>query len=550
MKIYGNRTILDVRGALAAFALVMLFSLASCSTESDFSVPEKGDETSELQLHLAIETDGYTRNDGDNAVAADERRIDDLLVMLFTSDGNTPGTLWKSGKARRISPDGGEGRKRYFDIHFSMTGETDVPKRLCVATLANSGASESSLSALKGKSYAVVQSNNVLWEKEAHRKIKISDEDAPLFTMWGISADKVETDTKVQNISMTLVRDMAKVTVRLKKDGQGKPCVAGDPKFRLAHALVFNRRTDIALMPDLSNVSFTDESTDAAYPYEITKPTVSKDNNGLADLGKGEGYEDNASPDGDTISIYVPEQDIMMGTAASVNDSHALERPALIVGGHYGGDTEKVCWYRVDFTSGRDEDENAILADVLRNHHYCINIGSVNGPGEDTPEEAYGNLQAKIDSEVMEWQEHEWDAEMDGSNWIAAQREATVGPDEGAQAIVTLRSNVPASKWSLNWDVDGLFEAVLMKETAGTQEGEEGSEMSGGADTAPETETTFLLIKALQKLPDETLSRNAVLTIDVTPNLKFIINVVQDRSKDSEDTTHDDWIDYGFSVIL
>ena len=52
-----------------------------------------------------------------------------------------------------------------------------------------------------------------------------------------------------------------------------------------------------------------------------------------------------------------------------------------------------------------------------------------------------------------------------------------------------------------------------------------------------------LTIKALQSLPDGTESRTAQLHLYVTPRLRFIINIVQQRS--SGDGQHTDWTDGG-----
>ncbi len=538
MKIDKNDIWAGIRGA-SFHSLVVLALVTSGCASNEAVDGEPTAESKELQLRLSIDAGGFTRTSSSTTeeTLAKEPRIDDVLAMLFSREADgKPGNLWTAKKADRLSGDGGEGVSRRFDVRFSVSGRQDVPSALTVSAVANAGHLEDDVAAMKGQAFSEIRKDTKLWDSEERT------EEAPQFSMWGIAGESVQTGVRVQNISMKMLRDMAKVTVKLNTDEDGNVNVTGDTEFRLAHALVYNRRGEVAMMPDLANVGKHDGSGTGSDPYEVKSPTIKQESTVLK---KDEGYESALSPIGlKEYSIYVPEQDILMGTGASVDDANAMNRPALIIGGYYGGDTGNLTWYRVDFTSGKDEDGNLLLADVLRNHHYIVNVAAVNGPGEGTPEEAYGTLQTNVDTEVVDWTDHEWDAEFDGGNWIAAQREVTVGAEEGDIASIILRSNVPADSWTFSWDVDEEFEAKVAEDLP--DENEENETSTEEQETLGKS--TRVLIKALQSLPEGMDKRTGVLTVKVTERLKFVINVIQTRI--SSDDMHDDWKDDDMNWIF
>lgn len=554
MRIYRQEIYRRICALTASLAIILGIMTTGCSSP-DIDNSLTTEESEALQLHLAIETGGYTRDGSMVDKVSEERRIDDVLVMLFRpgTDG-MPSTLWKARKADRLGPDGGEGKPRYFDVHFSMTDETDIPLKLSVVTIANAGAFESEVDGMRGKDYGVIQNAERLWQREDERKKSMEDDTSPLFTMWGISPDIIETHTRVQNIRMGVIRDMAKVTVRLTKNQDDNISVSGDSEFKIAHALVYNRRSEVAMMPALSTVSL-DEGLNA---YTAFKPTLWKGADGKTDaenLVKDEDYDTPLSPLGSKeISIYIPEQDVLMGGYGKMDDGNEFNRPALIVGGYYNGDVNKIVWYRVDFTSERDKDGKLILGNILRNHHYRVSVTAVNGPGEDTPEKAYHSYLTKMESDVIDWEEKDWDAEFDGSNWIAAQREVTVGGKDGDMTSIVLRSNVPSESWSFSWDKEGIFEANVVKIIPDNSENPDDSsdkdieEVESDSEISDDEEQTIVLIKALGDMPEDLDFRSARLTVTVTSRLKFVINVNQEKRND--DSMHDEWGEDGFTIII
>lgn len=530
MKIIRKKTILGCAATLPS--LILLAALAGGCAATEVSDTGLAEETDGLHLRLSIETAGYSRagDVADDMTAAAERRIDNVLVMLFEpGDEGRPGALLMSKTAENLTADAGEGVARRFDVKMSLSSKTDFPDRFRLVALANGAHLASQIEDMRGKAYSVIRDDLSLWRDEK------GEDSGALFTMWGSAKDPVEKNVRVQNVGMRLLRDMAKITVSLPLDADGNHSVEGDNGFLLAHALVYNRRGDVSILPDMAALDSPDGSGAGKYPYGVKAPSVKKDVNEktlLADLRKDDGYEGELSSTGLTsISLYVPEQDILMGEDASIDDDNAMQRPALIVGGYNGGDTGKLSWYRVDFTGDSDAEGNARLCDILRNHHYRVSVKAVNGPGEETPELAYGTLQTKVDTDIVDWTEVEWDAEFDGANWIAAQREVSVGASAGDIAEIILRSNIPAGDWTFTWGEEDkdLFEASISNES----------------NEADESDRTKVIIKALQDLPAEVESRTAVLTVNVTAKLRFVINVIQTRGEtggDSDDA-HDPWKD-------
>lgn len=100
--------------------------------------------------------------------------------------------------------------------------------------------------------------------------------------------------------------------------------------------------------------------------------------------------------------IYIPESD----NKNAGND----DRLFLLLKGYYtapGSAAQNVSqesWYKVDFydrgASGQPY-ENPI--DILRNHHYMVNITSVDGPGSETEEEAARSFNTKMEADIKAW---------------------------------------------------------------------------------------------------------------------------------------------------
>lgn len=71
------------------------------------------------------------------------------------------------------------------------------------------------------------------------------------------------------------------------------------------------------------------------------------------------------------------------------SDNNLLTNTCLVIGGKYNDSgVEKDSYYRIDFANTSIEGASTYL-DLLRNHHYKINVVAVTGPGQASPEDAF-----------------------------------------------------------------------------------------------------------------------------------------------------------------
>lgn len=508
-----TRRLINIFAALSAIFLSE--ALCSCSG-SDDAFPRTEEGKQEIELHLAIYAPESTR--ADNVEPDPSARIDNVLVMMFTekSEGSgVPETLWRALEASDISDDLGGG-KRNFDVKFRID-PVSTPRRLVVVAVANATDRLNDIKAGERNSWSYEDCRMKLLTDQTTRDSQTPDK--PFFTIWGIAEKPIDTSLQVQGARISMVRDMARVLVNLSDDVVAE-------NFRIAYALVYNRFNGISMMPKLSALSSS--------LSEVERPTI------VDTVDKTECESFNPNPWSDTPaswSMYVAEQDILMGREASVSDANRFRRPALIVGGYYRGKKDKVYWYRVDFL---DSDGN--LIDVVRNHSYSINVSAVNGPGEDSPEEAYNSLATHLQAEIAEWNDVSREAAFDGSNWIAAPREASLGNEKGSKAVVAIWTNVAPDSWEYAWgDPGDEWDSLQFADVAGA--GEAISAQGEFCAVFPEElgadGSAAIEIKALGQLPENVESRSRTLYINITPRLRLAIPVVQSAS--DADGGHHDW---------
>lgn len=82
----------------------------------------------------------------------------------------------------------------------------------------------------------------------------------------------------------------------------------------------------------------------------------------------------------------------------------------VVVGGYYTPEGEpenvdKITFYRIDLYDRDSSQAGVERLDVLRGHHYMINITGVDGPGYDTKEEAENSMTTKMKTAVTVWNE-------------------------------------------------------------------------------------------------------------------------------------------------
>lgn len=481
--------------------LAAAVAAVSCSDRGGGGLTPEDPSADELKLRISLDAGpAPSRADTPEATDCDIR---DVLVLLFTetaAGNNTPGTLWRALEARNLGGENGEAR-RWFDVSFGIDPAT-VPARLVAVAVANAADRLDDIrpGVATGWTYADVVRTLVT---DLDTRLEDASRPVPLFTMWGKADRTLDTSLQTQTLHMTLVRDMARVDVSL----------AEGLNFAIAHALIYNRNGNIALVPGLDRLG--------ADGHTIALPSLGPD----ANITECESYT--ALPYESALaktSFYTAEQDLLMGGDGDPADSHRFERPALIVGGYYGTNHQKIYWYRVDF-----RDAAGKILDILRNHAYGVNVKAVNGPGEDTPGEAYRSLTTHVSAEIAVWEDISLDAEFDGPNWLAMPRSVTLGPGADAEGALSFMTNVAPDTWEAAWGAPGAdWESLEYKPCAGTLTS---ADFSATFPAATEADgSAQLAFKALTALPDETESRSAMLYIKVTPRLRVAVSVVQTRT--------------------
>ena len=465
---------------------MLITAAAGCSRDAAADAPAPAGADS-IALRITVSTPD-TQTPASRAMTdAGESAVDDLLVMLFTpaEDGTSPAILFKTVEATGLEATAGG---YSFDARIGVEpGKT--PTHLMLVTVANAASRAGDLPAAGATYEAVRQALTAAAPAETDTRL----------TMWGIATRPVDTSLRAQGLGITLLRDRARVT--FSTDTEKVPPTLFTP----ADMRVMKASTRMALIPDPENISGT----------KATAPTIP---DGNANTGEPQCDLTAESP-----RLYIAEADVLMGGKGDPDDENRLKRPAIIIGGYYRDATEP-CYYRVDFKSGES------LIDVLRNHSYNITVTAVNGPGEETPDAAYNSIVASIDATITTWEDIDNDVAFDGANWIAMPRIAVIGPEEGAETTLSLSSNVDPSLWETVWTSadDATHFAVTLPEAL------------------DDNNSGTLTVKALTALPEGEQSRTAQLQILVTPRLRLIVNIVQQRGG-SGDTGlgGDDWEDGG-----
>lgn len=466
----------------AGLIAASFLALGSCSDDANgVSVPDAPRGELSLRVQLDSGSASGTRAPGDS-----ESRVTGVSVLLFTVGADSkPEALWDCVEARNLTPRTGG---YYFDASIDLDGG-DVPATLTAMLLCN--AAPDDVAALRGKSPAEVsQALTRTFSAATCADITMSGQCTPV----------IETRLASQQLRASVVRDRARVDINAS---------AVDPDiFSLSEVYVYRHNNLIALLPD--------GDTAPCVPSGATKVP-----SGRFDV----------VPSGNIVEaqVYIPEADVLMGGDGDPSDGSRLQRTAIVVGGSYRG-SAATSYYRIDFT-----DADGKLIDVLRNHRYVANITAVNGPGSDTPDDAYTSVSAGVTATILDWDRTDQYIVFDGAHWFSVEsRLQLVGPDAGNSGLMPVASDIPASEWKMAWsDSDELPD-----------------DMSGAASleggifrvTRPDGDVAdggSLLFEALSALPDGVTERSEVLHILAGGRLHLCITVTQC------DLTASPWTDGG-----
>ena len=481
---------------------ILMPGLASCSSSVATGYEPQGGKSRETEIEIKVSLDINRPTRAGRVGAVDESGIVSLSLLLFENAGSDinefiPGSLY-------TILDTEETEENYFVARMKVASGNPMPSKLIPVGIANA----------KDVIIAsnILENGNMTYS-EICRALEVKFKERDAISFWGTGKKMDTTSLFRQDIAMPLVRDWAKYTVNAE---------AVESKFQLESTMVWNRTDSYFLMPDLENL---DESRSVIKPSIPENETVMENGNPLMEA-----------------SAYIPEQDVRMTGDGNPNDGNEGKRPALIVGGLYGTMT-KSTYYRVDFKN----DEGKIV-DILRNHHYIINITDVLGAGSETPEDAYKTISSNIEAEIVPWTDMNQNALFDGSNWIAAPKTVELGPTAGATACVKFVTNVSTENWQMAWST-GMekYEDLEFTSAYSLESPNKWFNVTIPAnDTSKDTDVT-ITVQALQVIPEDIESRQMQLYINVTPRLRVVLTVRQKpKSSDIDDS---DWNLGKFDVI-
>lgn len=244
------------------------------------------------------------------------------------------------------------------------------------------------------------------------------------FPMWG-EVSQLVNDATTQITNGKLLRGIARLDVVLGDD------VISGGNFYLEEVHIYNSKNKGQIVPDAANIT-------GGRATAVTIPT---------------GSINNVTPLPYTVPTAMKnafERSIYLFEARAVAQDKSSEATCMVVGGRFGSDTE-TSYYRLDFLQA----DGKTYKDVLRNHHYRVNIVKVEGRGLPTADDAFNSKSINMETEITEWNDGEFGTVVfDGQHFLAvtpaefrfAKNEIT--SDEGDNRL-TIYTDV-----AMGWKID------------------------------------------------------------------------------------------------
>lgn len=195
--------------------------------------------------------------------------------------------------------------------------------------------------------------------------------------MFGQSGQVRVDDNLTQISGAVMHRMVARINVNLKNDATLRG------KFKLKSVHLYNTNDRGHIVPSPATIHW-----DAGRDYVVnpTIPIDAKRHTGpIVYTDFDPGSEDVAMNN----SIYLFETE--------AQPSKPLEQTCVVVGGWYGA-AGRESYYRIDLKKADDG-----FMHVLRNHNYELQIVSVDGPGYETPDDAFRGNSALLTATVKKW---------------------------------------------------------------------------------------------------------------------------------------------------
>ncbi len=271
----------------------------------------------------------------------------------------------------------------------------------------------------------LVFANAGSWNANNGKADNAADKTFLPFPMWG-EVSRVINDATTQITDGKLLRGIARLDVVLGDN------VLSAANFYLEKLYIYNSKNKARIVPDAANIS-SGKATAA------TPPTGSINN--------------------DTPLVYeIPEamknafeRSVYLFEAKAVAQDKSSEATCIVIGGRFGSDTQ-TSYYRLDFFQA----DNKTYKDVLRNHHYRVNITKVDGRGEGSPEEAFNSKASNMEAQVIEWNDGDFGTvTFDGQHYLSVSPAIEFDfPRAGGTQPVYLKTDVPEG-----WQITKITEA-------------------------------------------------------------------------------------------
>lgn len=432
-----------VRFAIVA-AIAAATMAVSCDSESHGvaasaagNAPTEADD-SQITLRVSL-TLPVLPASGSRALSAAQIQgecvVSDVLLMLFT-DPTATGQLVTAvavdgDRITATAPD--DYRHLTFDTRFAIPAGYASAGTFSAVFLANAAVYSSTLT--PGSTYAEVQ-------RQLTSTSSTPLDAIPPFHFWARCS--IFNKVYAQEASVMMLRDLARVEI------DATPVA---DRFTLSDVYIYRPSSTRCLMPSLQA-----ERDLAAAGHVITPSLPAAPDFSTVDTPWH--YPGVAIQNVVTHEVYIPEGDVIMGGEAIPCDERHTDRPAIVVGAYYK-DSPVLTYYRIDFrepdgTPAEGDDQAYKLIDILRNHSYNITVRSVSGPGQDTPDDAYEAIEARISSDVIDWrnidQEITW--QTSGESWMSVEtKQVELGGYLGSYREISIAGDTdPVTPDMIAWD--------------------------------------------------------------------------------------------------
>lgn len=361
---------IEFRQSLLLIILFVFTFQVSCI--SDNLIENEGSKDKEglvrLKLRVPEANSGMTR--AVDASVLNDNEVKSIEVLLFNENGYTYKPIYSTD----IKTDENDPNLKSFEVSvpegtFDMTVLANS-KSFLENALGNFREGDSKVTVMS----KLIASNKDVW-----------DLSTTLIPMWGEAKNLVVDNSSSKNITLDMLRSVAKVGLILGENGAKE-------KLSLESVQVFNYNTNGLIAPLEANWDSDSKSvTDVSLPSQVAKETT----NSLMFDGAAIQRSGDESDRGFSLA-----KDIYLFESEKGSSATHTENTCLVIGGKYGDDSA-ISYYRLDFATKEGNDVN--YKHILRNHNYKIAVSKVSGRGYDTVEEALKNQAINIEANVIEW---------------------------------------------------------------------------------------------------------------------------------------------------